>query len=130
MGQQYYVSNPSGGTTPTQSAYPVIQNELLNLGKPVKETEITESGKGNGVKIPSATAATVVSIYFKMTEDKAASMKVEIGGVIVYEESQSAVAALKQTTTAGPFIVPKGLTLKVTFSECTGIIPVYQTASA
>lgn len=93
---------------------------------PKAEAEITESAKGNGEKEPSATKPTMVYLYFKATEDKAASLKVEVAGVVVYEYAESAVVALKATASAS-FIVPKAVKFKVTFAECTGIIPVYHT---
>lgn len=104
-------------------------NEAMNMfgtGGPVKEAEITESGKGNGIKEPSATKLTFVALYFQAKEDKLATLKVEVGTVIVFEFAQSAVAALKSTETAN-FVVPAGEKFTVTYSECEKLIPVFQT---
>jgi hypothetical protein len=93
---------------------------------PKAEAEITESAAGNGVKEPSATKPTWVYVKFIAKEDKKASMKIEVGAVIVYEYEDTAVVALKQTQTAS-FLVPKAVKFTVTFSECEKIIPTYHT---
>jgi hypothetical protein len=93
---------------------------------PKAEAEITESATGNGVKEPSATKPVWVYLKFIAKEDKKASLKVEVGAVIVYEYEDTAVVALKQTQTAS-FLVPKAVKFTVTFSECEKLIPTYHT---
>lgn len=97
----------------------------VEIKNPEIQSEITESGKGNGEKEPSSTKPTEVYVYFETEAGKAASLIIEVNGIIVYQFTQAAIATLQSSNTAR-FLVPKETKFKVTFSECKSIIPVYQ----
>jgi hypothetical protein len=117
-----------------------LQNGAVTLGKlaatikesgaveiaaaPKAESEITESGTGNGEKEPSKTKPVQVYVKYKTEASKASTVKIEVGAVIVYEYTQEATAGLAQENTAS-FVVPKGVKFKVTFANVKTVIPTY-----
>ncbi len=117
-----YDVTPTGATKRRVEAVSDKTVEIAEL--PVVQPEITESGKGNGEKEPSAERAALVYLTFIAKEAKKAVLTVEVGGIIVYEFEQTAVTSLKQKDGV-TFLVPKGVKLKVTYTECEKVIPIY-----
>jgi hypothetical protein len=117
-----YDVTPTGAT---KRRVEMISDQTVEIAElPVTQPEITESGKGNGEKEPSASRSTLVYLTFIAKEAKKATFTVEVGGVVVYEFEQTAVTSLKQKDGV-TFLVPKAVKLKVTYTECEKVIPIY-----